>query len=89
MLYLVNHSRPDITNTVRELSKVLDGAKHEAFKEMLRVIKYVMDTKHMGLRMEPIEGGETWELVCYCDSDYASDPDSRRSVSGSSGLGAI
>ncbi len=32
--------------------------------------------------MEPIEGGKTWELVCYCDSDYVSDQDSRRSVSG-------
>ncbi len=64
LLYLVKHSRPDIANPVRELSKVLDGAKHESFKEMLRVIKYVLDTKHMGLRMEPIEGGKTWELVC-------------------------
>ncbi len=82
LLYLVKHSRPDIANPVRELSKVLDGAKPDAFKEMLCVIKYVLDTRHMGLRMEPIEGGETWELVCYCDSNYASDPDSRRSVSG-------
>ena len=82
LLYLVKHSRPDIANPVRKLSKVLDDAKHEAFKEILCVIKYVLDTKHMGLRMEPIEGSETWELVCYCDSDYESDPDSRRSVSG-------
>ena len=59
LLYLVKHSRPDIANPVQKLSKVLDGAKHEAFKDILRVIKYVLDTKHMGLRMEPIDGSET------------------------------
>ena len=32
LLYLVKHSRPDIENPVRELSKVLDGATQEAFK---------------------------------------------------------
>jgi hypothetical protein len=26
LLYLVKHSRPDISNAVRELTKVLDGA---------------------------------------------------------------
>ena len=34
LLYLVKHSRPDIANSVRELSKVLDGATKEAFKEL-------------------------------------------------------
>ena len=34
LLYLVKHSHPDIANTVRELSKVLDGANMAAYKEM-------------------------------------------------------
>ena len=82
LLYLVKHSRPDIANPVRELSKVLDGATEEAFKEMLRVIKYVLDTKSWGLKIQPTFGEEAWDLVCFCDSDYAGDPDSRKSVSG-------
>ncbi len=44
LLYLVKHSRPDIANPVRELSKVLDGTTPAAMKEMYRVIKYVLDT---------------------------------------------
>ena len=52
LLYLVKHSRPDIANCVRELSKVLDGATQGSYKEMLRVIKYVLDTKTLGLKME-------------------------------------
>ena len=85
LLYLVKHSRPDIANAVRELSKVLDSATDASFKEMLRVIKYVLDTKNMGLKIEPNfdkDKNEPWELVCFSDSDYAGDPDSRRSVSG-------
>jgi hypothetical protein len=45
LLYLIEHSRPDMANTVRELSKVLDGPNELAYKEMLRAIKYVLDTK--------------------------------------------
>lgn len=85
LLYLVKYSRPDIANAVRELSKVLDGSTEASFKEMLRVIKYILDTKDMGLRIEPTltkSADEPWDLVCYSDSDYAGDPDTRRSVSG-------
>ena len=37
--YLVKHSRPNIGNAVRELSKVLDNPTPAAFKEIKRVIK--------------------------------------------------
>ena len=51
LLYLVKHSRPDIANAVRELSKVLDCSTNGAYKEMLRCIKYVLDTKSLGLKI--------------------------------------
>ena len=83
LLWLVKHSRPDIANPVRELSKCLDGATQASFKEMLRIIKYVLDTKDMGLKMEPTSHQDgPWELICFSDSDYAGDADTRRSVSG-------
>jgi hypothetical protein len=78
MLYLVKYSRPDIANAVGELSKVLDGSTEASFKEMLRVIKYILDTKEMGLRIKPKvpkSADEPWDLVCYSNSDYAGDPD--------------
>ena len=49
----MKHSLPDIANAVQELSKVLDGASPAAFKEMNRLIKYVLDTKNLGLKLEP------------------------------------
>ena len=83
LLWLVKHSRPDIANPVRELSKCLDGATSASYREMLRVIKYVLDTRDMGLKMIPTsDRNGPWDLVCYSDSDYASDPETRRSVSG-------
>ena len=84
LLYLVKHSRPDIGNAVRELSKVLDNPTPAAFKEMKRVIKYVLDTKEYGLKLFPnqTKGLKEFEMVLYTDSDWAGDKDTRISVSG-------
>jgi hypothetical protein len=73
LLYLVKHSRPDIANVVRELSKVMDGATPAAIKEMKRVIKLVLDTRHYGLKIELVVNGIDDDLVItvYTDSDYA------------------
>jgi hypothetical protein len=67
---------------VRELSKCLDGANEVAYKEMLRVIKYVMDTRNKGLKIEPTMGELEWKVLVYSDSDWANDKESRKSVGG-------
>ena len=84
LLYLVKHSRPDIANAVRELSKVMDGPTPAAMKELKRVIKFVLDTKDYGLNMAPKsqEDNTKWTLQVYTDSDWAGDKDTRLSVSG-------
>ena len=45
LLYLVKFSRPDLSNEVRELSKVMDSATPAHMKNLMRAIKYVLDTK--------------------------------------------
>jgi hypothetical protein len=84
LLYLVKHSRPDISNAVRELSKSMDGASLAAFKELKRVIKFVLDTKTMGLKMNPkiTTDISEWDIVVYTDSDWAGDKETRISVTG-------
>jgi len=68
---------------VRELSTVLDGATDLAWKELLLAIKFLLDTKDLGLHICPTEGRDLpWILILFCDSDYAGDPNTRRSVSG-------
>mmetsp|Transcript_10575 Transcript_10575/g.23465 ORF Transcript_10575/g.23465 Transcript_10575/m.23465 type:complete len:546 (+) Transcript_10575:97-1734(+) len=81
LLYLVKHSRPDLANPVRELTKGMDGATMAAFKEMHRLIKHVLDTEEYGLKLFPTVD-KTWELIAFSDSDFATDKDTRISVTG-------
>ena len=81
LLYLVKHSRSEIANAVRELSKVGYGALPAHWKALMSTIKYVLQTGNVGLRIEQkITNGEyTLEGV---DSEYAGDKDTRISVYG-------
>ena len=45
----MKHSRPDIANSVREASKVMDSATKSHWKYLLRIVKYVIDTKNYSL----------------------------------------
>jgi hypothetical protein len=83
LLYLIKHSRPDISNSVRELAKVMDGATKYHMKKLYRTIKYVVDTKNFGLFMKPTTGSnERFIIKGICDSDFAGDKDTRISVTG-------
>ncbi|MHA7927767.1 MAG: Ty1/Copia family ribonuclease HI, partial [Marinobacter sp.] len=85
LLYLVKHSRPDIANVVRELSKALDCPTKETVKEMLRVIKFVLDTREFGLKIEPkmLDKKEMqWSMTAYSDSEFSGDRQTRHSVYG-------
>jgi len=48
LLYLLKHSRIDLGNPVRELTTVLKSPTLLAYKEMLMIIKFVLDTATMG-----------------------------------------
>ena len=50
LLFLVKYSRPDLANVARELSKVNNGATGNHVKMLLRVMKYVLTSKHKSLR---------------------------------------
>ena len=52
LLYLVKFSRPDTSNAVRELSKVMDGATPARMKNVLRTIKFIMDTRQKVLSFD-------------------------------------
>ena len=82
LLYLIKHSRPDITNPVRELSKSMDSASMAHVTEMYRVRNFVLGTKTLGLRMVPIFKDGIWKLESLSDSGFTNDKDTRYSVSG-------
>jgi len=84
LLYLLKYSRLCLANLLCKLSKALDGASQGTFKELKRVIKFVLDTADCGLMMESMEKttGESWNLTVFSDSDYAGDVETRISVTG-------
>jgi hypothetical protein len=82
LLYLTKYSRPDLCNVVRELSKCMDGASMGTYLDLLRVIKFVLDTKKFCLKIQPKFDDSSWNLKVFCDSDWAGDPETRISVTG-------
>jgi hypothetical protein len=62
LLYLINDSRPDFYNFVRELSKCMDKATMGNHLKMLRVVKFVIDTKTFCLKIRPENKIKNWGL---------------------------
>ena len=82
LLYLTKHSRPDICNPVRELSKTMDAPAPVHLKEMYKLIRFVPSTKDYGLKFELMKDIKKWSLKVLSDSDFANDKETRISVFG-------
>ena len=87
LLYLLKFSRPDLSNPIREVAKVMDGATQGHLKTLYRLIKFTLETRNKALKMEPCDweftdGEIIWMLQAYSDSDWAKDTETRRSVTG-------
>ena len=82
LLYLTKHSRPDICNPMRELSKTMDAPAPVHLKEMYKVIRFVLSTKDYGLNFKLRKDMKKWALKALSDSDFASDKETRISLFG-------
>ena len=82
LLYLTKHSRPDISNAVRELSKTMDAPAPAHLKEMYKHIRFVLSTKDYGLKFKLIKSIRKWVLKALSDSDFGCDKETRISVYG-------
>ena len=80
--YLTKYSRPDTTNSVRELSKSMDGASMAQVTEMYMVINFFLKMKTLGLMMVTMFKDDIWRLEALSDSDFSNDKDTRYSVYG-------
>ena len=82
LMYLTKHSRPDICNPVRELSKTMDAPAPVHLKEMSKVIRHVLSTRGHGLKFELRMDIKKWALKELSGSDFTSDKETRISVFG-------
>ena len=61
----------------------MERASTNDLSALMKMIKYVLETKERGLKMRPIQNVKNiFTVLGYCDSDYATDRDTRKSVTG-------
>jgi hypothetical protein len=89
LLYLMRWSRPDIMNSVRELSRFMQEASKAHMAAMYRVMRYCIGTPNRGLMIKPNvkwDGDRNFEFTISgrSDSDFAKDVIGRKSVSACS-----
>jgi len=82
LLFLVKHTLPDLSNSTHELLKVMDKATEGHMKELYRVIKYTMDTKNKGLKLQSEDTDDKWKFKAYSDADFAGNKETQISVTG-------
>ena len=62
LLYLTKHSRPDICNPARELSKTMDAPAPVHLKEMYKLIRFELFTKDFGLKFKLMKSMKSGHL---------------------------
>ncbi len=79
LLCLLKHLCLGLSNSVQELSKVMDRANGAHKKSLYRVISFIKETQQQLLLPEPKNEEVPWELKGYSDSDFPGDSDNRKS----------
>ena len=78
LLYASIRTRPDIASAVRAVAKFSNNPGKKHWTAVKRIFRYLKGTTSFGISFSR---GKS-QLVGYCDSDWANDPESRKSVSG-------
>ena len=79
-LRYLTHTRPDLMFSAGYLSRYMENLTTEHMSVVKRIWRYVKGTLDLSLVCEKNEAGI--KLVGYSDSDYAGDPDDRKSTTG-------
>ena len=88
ILHIMRFSRPETVNATRDLSKFMTCVSNKAhMKAIPEEMKFVVSTPQRGWKMKPnvsSDGNPEFEFVIedYVDYGHATDPDSRKNMSG-------
>ncbi|MCH79575.1 hypothetical protein A2U01_0000327 [Trifolium medium] len=78
LIYLTN-TRPDISYSVPQLSQIMNKPTTLHHEAAIRVLRYIKSSPVLGLFFP---SNFHLQLKGFCDSDWATCPDSRKSISG-------
>jgi hypothetical protein len=87
-MHMMKLTRNDVLNRVRELSRFMADPTSHHLKRMFRVINYIRQTAVFGNYIKPSmmwdgkDQSTKFVIAGRGDAEYASDPETRRSVSG-------
>ena len=81
--WMVGTTRPDIGYAVSAVSRYMSNHGDKHWSAVIRILKYLKNTRTQVLRFRrnPNASGHL-VLMCYCDADWASEEDGRRSQGG-------
>ncbi|KAF7773627.1 hypothetical protein Agabi119p4_5794 [Agaricus bisporus var. burnettii] len=79
LMYLMIGSRPDIAFAVVKLSQHMVTPNKEHYTAGMHLLRYLNGTKNMVLEFD---GNSNQGVIAYSDSDWASDPEDRKSITG-------
>jgi histone deacetylase 1/2 len=75
-------TRPEISFSVNKVCQFLSNPLEEHWKAVKRILRYLSGTLQHGLLIQAAPTHQPLSLIGFCDADWASDPDDRRSTSG-------
>nr|XP_016473779.1 PREDICTED: uncharacterized mitochondrial protein AtMg00810-like [Nicotiana tabacum] len=78
-LIYITITRPDICFTFQVLSQFMKQPKRSHWEAALRVVRYIKGCPGLGVFLSQTSATH---LTVYCDSDWATCPNTRRSVTG-------
>ena len=81
LMYAMVCTRPDISHAVGIVSRYMHNPGKEHWQAVKWILRYIQKTLDVGLIFEK-DDMVGQHVVGYCDSDYASDLDKRRSNTG-------
>jgi len=73
---------PEISYSVNKVCQFLSAPLEDHWKAVKRIPRYFQGTIEHGLLIDPAPLHAPLSLTGFCDADWASDPDDRRSTSG-------
>jgi histone deacetylase 1/2 len=75
-------TRPEISFAVNKVCQFMSAPLESHWIAVKRILRYLKGTIHSGLKIFPTDIHHPLSLSVFCDADWASDPDDRRSTSG-------
>nr|KYP51541.1 Retrovirus-related Pol polyprotein from transposon TNT 1-94 [Cajanus cajan] len=77
-------TRPEISFSVNKVYQFMSHPLAHHWSTVKHILRYLKGTTSWGLHLQPAPSNSPLSIHAYCDADWASDPDDRRSTSGAS-----